>query len=407
MPKRILGIFLLMICAVEAMQLGKPFRPDGAIGDPNSPHANDIYARTIEQAFKEGYVNGHAGFYAQQASHKDPTFVDLNMSASYETLRFKGYKIGIEAWLNAQIFQANANDFFHNKDIFILSNIYGDFYNPYEKFGIRVGRYKIDEEWITHNTEGFSVDYDGLENISLHFSWAFRNAYVEKYFACDFNGCDQFGDRINRAYNVVGALYLRSTFNIPVFPVKITPYFYIAPGIFFTTALKADMDLPIGAIDLRANTQLISYVQSRGYYGNEAGNGFLFLLDSSIYWEGLEGGIGMSATDSHGASMIDAFGQHSVFERPVGMYWGGATTVYGYMKYKMNYLELLGAIRNTFINGKNVFNWELKASGKPVFNLQGLELGLGLIGMDNTSDAIDYFGGKQYLLIRGFVQFKF
>ena len=208
MPKRILGIFLLMICAVNAMQLGKPFRPDGALGDPDSPHANDIYARTIEQAFKEGYINGHAGFYAQQSSHKDPTFVDLNLSASYETLRFKGYKIGIEAWLNAQIFQANANDYFHNKDIFILSNIYGDFYNPYEKFGIRVGRYKIDEEWITHNTEGFSVDYDGLENISLHFSWAFRNAYVENYFACDFNGCDQFGDRIQNYIKQGGNCWL-------------------------------------------------------------------------------------------------------------------------------------------------------------------------------------------------------
>ena len=400
MPKRILGIGFLFFSVAFSWANGIFKEPDRL--------PNDAYARTIEQAFKNGYINGHIGTYAQQSSHKDPTFIDLNFSISYETLRWKGYKIGVEGWLNAKVFEVYPHDFAHNKDIFILPKIYADFYNSYERFGIRVGRYGINEEWITHNTEGFSVDYDGLQYTSLHFSWAFRNAYVENYYSCGFGGCDNFGDRVARKYRVIGALYLRGSFDIPQFPVKLTPYFYTAPGIFFTTALKASMDLPVPYdIFVKSNVHLISYIQDKGYYGPNAGAGFAFLMDGSVYWNGLEGGVGFSATDSHGASMIDAFGQQTPFERPVGMFWGGATTIYGFVKYHMNYLDLSAGIRNTFINSKNVFNWELKASGTPIYNFKGLQLGLSVIGMNNSSEAIDYFGGKNYILVRGFVQYKF
>lgn len=361
--------------------------------------AEDIGARTIEEAFKGGYFNGHAGTYAQQASNREPTFVDLNMSLSYQTLRYRGYKIGMEAWLNAKLFEQSVGGFSRNKDIFTITNLYGDFYNQYEKFGIRVGRYNIDEEWITHNIEGMSVDYDGLKNISLNFTWAFRNAYTENYYNSGFR----------KMYRVVGAMLLRGSIDIPNFPLTITPYFYFAPGVFFTSAFKAAMNLPLPySIYFKASTDLISYIQDKGWYGPNAGAGFLFMLDSSVYWNGLEGGIGFSATDSDGASRIDAFGQHTVFERPVGMFWGNAITIYGFVKYEMtNYFKVHTAIRNTFIDGKNVFNWEIKASGTPLKKLSGLELGIAAIGMDNKSEAVDYFGGKEYILIRGFVQYKF
>ncbi len=355
-------------------------------------------ARTIEQAFKDGYLNGHFGAYAQQSSNKESSFVDLNMSLLYETMRFKGYKIGAEAWLNAKIFEQNDKDFARNKDIFTITRFYGDFYNQYEKFGARIGRYGINEEWMKNNTEGFSVDYDGLQNISLNFTWAFRNAYTQNYFNSGFR----------RMYRVIGAMSLRGIIQVPLFPLKITPYFYFAPGVFFAPALKAQMNLPLpNEIYLRASTHFLTYIQDRGWYGANAGAGFLSMFEGSIYWNGLEGGVGLSATDADGASRIDAFGQSTMFERPVGMFWGGAITLYAFMKYDLSFLSIHGALRNTFINSKNVFNWELKVSGTPLEAFRGLELGIAAIGMNNTSDAIDYFAGKEYVLFRAFVQYKF
>lgn len=360
--------------------------------------AQETSARTVEEAFKEGYLNGHFGTYAQQASHKEPTFVDLNMSLAYQTLRYRGYKIGAEAWLNAKIFEQNFGGFDRNKDIFILTNLYGDFYNQYEKFGIRVGRYHINEEWITHNTEGFSVDYDGLQNISLHFTWAFRNAYTETYYNSGFRSM----------YRVVGSMLVRGELDVPNFPLKITPYFYFAPGVFFASALKTSLDLPLlETLNLRSNAQFLSYIQDKGWYGPDAGAGFLLMMDSSVYWNGLEGGVGLSVTDSAGASRIDAFGQHTVFERPVGMFWGDAVTIYGFARYDIGFIQTQGAVRNTFIEGKNIFNWEAKLSGNPLQNFKGLELGIAAIGMDNQSNAVDYFGGNKYILVRGYVQYKF
>lgn len=361
-------------------------------------YAEVTSARTIEEAFKGGKIGGHIGLFTQQSVNAEPAFLDINSSFGYSTLRYKGYKIGTEFWLNGKFFEVRPGDFAKDKKIFVLTNIYADFYNQYERFGIRVGRYHINEEWITHNAEGMSVDYDGIENISLNFSWVFRNAYTENYYTSDFR----------RMYRVVGAMLMRASVQLPQFPISITPYMYFAPGVFFSPAVKASMNLPLPRdVFLKSNLHFLTYVQSRGWYGPDAGTGVLFDLNSSASWYGLEGGLGFSATSDKGASMIDAFGQHSAFERPVGMYYGGATTIYSFLKYSLPYLDIYGAIRETFLNKKNVFNWEFKVSGTPLRNISGLELGFSMIGMDNTTDAVDYFGGKKYILFRGFVQYKF
>lgn len=403
MPRKILGLFFIGIGVLFA----RPDIWDNYDKDPVDVHAQDLYARTFREAFSKGEVHGHGGFFAQHASNLEPSFTDFNLSLAYDTRRWKGYKVGVEAWLNALIFQAVPDSFRRNKDVFILTNLYLDFYNQYEKFWLRLGRYKINEEWITHNTQGFSLDYEGVDFWSLNFTWSLGNAYVENYFACGFGGCDSFKDRLSRTYNVIGAFYLKSAFTLPNFPLKITPYIYSAPGIFFTTALKLDLDLPFRSVKFLNSMQTISYVGSRLHYGEDAGSGFLFMLDSSVLYRGLRGGIGVSATNSSGANLIDAFGQNTPFERPVGMFYGNSNTIYGYIQYSMQYVNVSAGIRNSFMKVGNVFHWELKTVTRPVFKLKGLEFGLALIGLNNTSEALDYFGGKRYFLVRGFVQYRF
>ncbi|CBG40171.1 outer membrane family protein [Helicobacter mustelae] len=357
-------------------------------------------ARTIEQAFAGGKIGGHVGLFTQQStSLKDPSYLDINSSFSYDTLRYHGYKVGAEFWLTGKLFDAKPGNFSGVQQIFIFSHLYASFYNQYEKFGIRVGRYAIDEEWMKHNTEGFSIDYDGIENVSLHFSWAFRNAYTTRFYNSVFR----------RMFRVVGALLFRGSIQIPQFPLSITPYIYVAPGVFFTPGVKATMNLPLPKqIFLKSKAQFLTYTQYKGWYGPNAGTGVLFELNSSVSWMGLEGGVGGMFTSAKGASMIDGFGQHTPFQRPVGMFRGDARTLYAFGRYSLRYLDVYGAMRTTFLDGKNIFNWEFRVSGTPLRNIKGLELGFSILGMNNPTNAEGFFGGsKKYTLFRGYIQYKF
>ncbi|PAF41249.1 outer membrane family protein [Helicobacter sp. 11S03491-1] len=355
-------------------------------------------AKTPQEAFMKGIINGHIGAFFQQSTKKDPTYGDLNMSLSYDSQRFMGYKVGAKAWLVPRIYEARSGDFNRAQEIFVLSDLYADFYNEYEKFGITLGRYKIDEEWITHNTEGLSVTYDKLDNISLSFVWALRNAYVRNYYLSGFR----------KMFNWSGALLFSGQIQIPNAPIKINPYLYIAPGVFISPGIKIELHLPLKTgIYFDGHVHLLSYVGSESYYGKLNGSSGLIWAEGLIGWNSLETGLGfVSVGGGTGANRIDAFGQHTRFERTVGMFYANAVSAYGFVSTKItNYASLYGAVRGTFIKGKNILNWDARVN----FHLQkGVELGLGILGMFNQTQATGYFGGtKDYLMGRGFIQYSF
>ncbi|PAF48955.1 hypothetical protein BKH41_04830 [Helicobacter sp. 12S02232-10] len=353
--------------------------------------------RTPQEAFMKGVVNGHIGFFFQQSTKQDPTYGDLNMDLSYNTQRFMGYKFGAKAWLVPKIYEAKQGDFNKAQEIFVFSNIYGDFYNEYEKFRLTLGRYNIDEEWMTHDTEGISVSYDKFENISLSFVWALRNAWVTNYYLSNFR----------KMFNWSGALLFRGDIQIPNAPVKIKPYLYMAPGFFISPGIKIELHLPLkSGVYFDSHIHLLSYVANKQHYGTSSSSGLVW-AEGLVGWNGLESGIGIvSVGGGAGANRIDAFGQHTRFERTVGMFYGDAVTAYGFASGDMGrYFSLYGAVRGTFINGKNILNWDAKINFKPQ---KGVELGLGILGMFNQTDATGYFGGtKDYIMGRGFVQYSF
>ncbi|PAF52074.1 Opr family porin [Helicobacter sp. 13S00477-4] len=354
--------------------------------------------KTPEEAFMKGIVNGHIGAFFQQSTKQDPTYGDLNMSLGYNSQRFMGYKVGAEVWLVPKLYEANKNDFERAQNIFVFSKLYGDFYNEYEKFGITLGRYEINEEWMTHNTEGLSVTYDKLDNISLAFVWAFRNAYVKNYY---------LSDGFRKMFDWSGSLLLRADIQIPNAPLKIEPYLYIAPGFFISPGIKLKLHLPLKqGIYFDSHIHLLSYVPSEKYYKVSSSSGLVW-IEGLMGWNGFEGGVGLvSVGGGVGVNRIDSFGQHTPFERTVGVFYGNAVTVYGFASTKiMDYVSLYGAIRGTFIDKKNILNWEARIN----FDIyKGVELGLGLLGMSNQTEAIGYFNGtKNYIMGRGFIQYSF
>lgn len=355
------------------------------------------YAKTPKEAIMKGVINGHIGAFFQQSSNQDPTYGDLNMDISYSTQRFMGYKIGAQAWLVPKLYQGKSGDFDNAQELFVFSQLYADFYNQYQKFGMTLGRYNIDEEWITHDTEGLSIRYDKIDNISLSFVWALRNAYVTNYYLSGFR----------KMFTWWGSLLFRADIQIPNTPIKVAPYLYIAPGVFISPGIKVDLHLPLkSGVYFNSKIQLLSYVADKSYYKDNSGSSGLVWAEGSVGWNKLETGVGLvSVGGNAGANRIDAFGQHTPFERAVGMFWANAVSIYGYGSAKIfQYADLYGAIRGTFINGKNILNWDARINFKPQ---KDIDLGIGMIGMFNHTDALDYFGGKDYLLFRGFIQYNF
>ncbi|PAF46810.1 hypothetical protein BKH46_06235 [Helicobacter sp. 12S02634-8] len=345
----------------------------------------------------KGVINGHIGAFFQQATKQDPTYGDLNMALSYGSARFMGYKIGAKAWLVPKIYEGTQGDFKRAQELFVFSHLYADFYNEYEKFQMTLGRYRIDEEWITHDSEGLSVSYNKLDNISLSFVWALRNAWVTNYYLSDFR----------KMFYGAGALLFRADIQIPNAPVKIKPYLYLAPGVFVSPGIKVELHLPLkSGLYFDSHIHLLSYVADSKYYGNSSSSGVVW-AEGLLGWEGIEGGLGIvSVGGGEGANRIDAFGQHTRFERTVGMFYGDAVTAYGFASLELSqYFSMYGAFRGTFINNQNILNWEARINFSPQ---KGVEIGFGLLGMSNPTTARGYFSGtSQYLMGRGFVQYSF
>lgn len=354
-------------------------------------------SKTPEEALKNGNISGHIGAFFQQASQNDPTYGDLNAFLTYESQKFLGYRVGVSAWLVPKIYEGRQGDFDRAQDYFVISSLYINFYNQYEKFGFSLGRYGINEEWITHQNEALSVIYNKLSNISLSFAWVLRNAYTSNYYLSGFR----------RLFYGGGALLFRSEIQIPSVSIKLVPYLYAAPGVFISPGVKFTLHLPLkSGIYIDGNIHLLSYVASSQYYGQSSSSGLIW-LEGLMGWSIFEIGTGLvSVGGGQGANRIDAFGQHSEFERTAGMFYGNAITPYGFISINFSkYILLNGKIRETFIDSKTILNWELNTKFKIQKNI---EFGLGFLGMFNSTQATGYFNDtKNYIMVRGFVQYKF
>ncbi len=364
---------------------------------------SDAPANSFQDAFKRGLIYGHAGLLFQQSISDAPTYGDINLSIGYETRRYLGYKFGAEAWLIPKLYEAKKNDFINGQTYFDAPQLYADYYNQYEKFGGTIGRYKIDEEWLTHYNEGLSVNYERFSNVSLSFSWALRNAYITNYYSQNFK---VFGNYINAKWTG-GAFYLRATITIPQAPITITPYLYAVPDFFIAPGLKGELDLPITQkILFRGIIHLASYVELNNTRKslNSGGGGFIW-GEAGIDWRGFRFGGGIVNTPSGGATYIDGFGQHTPFERSDGIFYYDATTPYIFASANFwNYVTAYGAFRTTFTSGQTIINWEAKLDIVPIPNTR---IGLSALGMNNPTAAPGRFGAKDYMIFRGYVEYRF
>ena len=174
---------------------------------------NDAPGNSFQDAFERGLIYGHAGLLFQQSIDKAPTYGDINLSLGYESRRFMGYKFGAELWLIPKLYQGSPNDFRKSQTYFEMSQIYADYYNQYERFGGTIGRFRANEEWITHFNEGLALSYDQIPNLSLAFMWSLRNAYITPHFSQNYKVFGEYqSGKVGKWTG--GAFYLRATLSI-------------------------------------------------------------------------------------------------------------------------------------------------------------------------------------------------
>ncbi len=369
---------------------------------------NDAPASSFADAFSRGLIYGHAGLLFQQSINNAPTYGDINLSLGYESRRFLGYKFGGEMWIIPKLYEGRANDFRTSQTYFEVPQLYADYYNQYERFGGTIGRFKMDEEWITHFNEGLSVSYDQISNLSLAFTWSLRNAYITNYYTQNYKVFGEYQSGKVGSWRG-GAFYLRATLQIPQAPIKLMPYIYLVPDFFVAPGLKGELNLPITkSLIFNGIIHLTSYVELNDArkITNNSGGGIIW-AEGGIDWSGFRAGVGIINTPQGGAIFIDGFGQHTPFERTDGIFYYNAITPYAFISTNFwNYLNVYGAFRTSIIDAQSVINWEAKMDITPI---QNVRMGIMALGMNNPTPAPARFGSNlgSYMIFRGYIEYRF
>lgn len=369
---------------------------------------NDAPASSFQDSFARGLIYGHAGLFFQQSINNAPTYGDINLSLGYESRRFLGYKFGAEMWLIPKLYEGSVGDFRRGQTYFEAPQLYADYYNQYERFGGTIGRYKIDEEWITHYNEGLSLAYDGVPNLSLAFVWSLRNAYITNYYSQNYSVFGQYQSGKVGSWTG-GAFYFRAALSVPQAPITLTPYIYLVPGFFVAPGLKGELNLPITPkVLFRGIIHLTSYVELNDERKalNSNGGGVIW-AEGGIDWAGIRLGGGIINTPSGGAIYIDGFGQHTPFERADGIFYYNSTTPYAFISTNLwNYVSVYGAFRMSIMDSQSVLNWEGRLDITPI---QNVRIGASAIGVNNPTAAPSRFGSNMgsYTIFRGYVEYSF
>lgn len=369
---------------------------------------NDAPANSFQDAFERGLIYGHAGLLFQQSIDKAPTYGDINLSLGYESRRFMGYKFGAELWLIPKLYEGSPNDFRKSQTYFEMSQIYADYYNQYERFGGTIGRFRANEEWITHFNEGLALSYDQIPNLSLAFMWSLRNAYITPHFSQNYKVFGEYqSGKVGKWTG--GAFYLRATLSIPQAPIKLTPYIYLVPDFFVAPGLKGELDLPITQkVLFKGMVHLTSYVELNDQRKvlNSGGGGIIW-AEGGVDMSWIRIGAGIINTPKGGAIYIDGFGQNTPFERADGIFYYNATTPYVFVSSDLwKYVSVYGAFRTSIINAQSALNWEARMDITPI---QNVRMGISALGVSNPTQAPSKFGQNlgSYMIFRGYVEYHF
>lgn len=396
-----------------------PFILNAAAPKPYEPSTQSI----VDALWNKASHELSASIFYQQAFGDEITFLDATFLGYYSTARYNGLKAAAGMLLAAPIL-----DFSHGhgetyndvKQIFLFNTAYVDYLD--NKLGLHAiaGRYKANSEWNTYYSQGFQVGYSALPYTTLEFLASYGSAMVTNEYVTPFR----------TDLSSFGTYLLSADFELPKH-IHLQPYLYFT-GFFTTFGVKAAMSYYI-THDIKMETKLHVAGYNKYYphtfpanvnhkfeLAAHAGStnqdmaGIAWLEQKVKYLDLVEAKVGLIGVTPSGAELIDYYGQLTPFKYTVGMFWAGAITTYGSVGFHWdNLFEIKASVRGSFLPTGSVTSFEIKGESEfPIWRQRNRygqlktymkgKVGLNLTGVYNNTPAINFYGGNQYTIIRGY-----
>ncbi len=403
-----------LICSVLSILEAATPKP---FSELNSPNILDAFWNNASHEVS-------ASIFHQQAFGDDLTFLDATFLGYYSTGRYNGFKAAAGMILAAPIleFSNGTHETYKDvKQVFLINTAYADYI--YRNIRAIAGRYKANDEWNTFYSQGFEVDYripHSVNTIKLLASYG--SALVTNEFVTPFRS----------DLSSFGSYLLTTNFELPMH-IDLNPYIY-ATGFFTAFGMKAKMAYYLSKeIKMETSLHVLGYskyyahtfpsnvnhkfeLAAHAGLANQDLSGIAWVEQKLKYLDLLEAKVGVIGVTTSGAELIDYYGQTTPFKYTVGMFWGGAITAYGSVGFHWGSLfELKASARGSFLPMGSITSFEIKGETEfPIWRQRNRygqlktymkgRVGASLVGVYNNTPAINFYGGNNYTLIRGFVR---
>ncbi|RAX58031.1 hypothetical protein CCZ01_04280 [Helicobacter monodelphidis] len=305
------------------------------------------FTQELEDSLKKGSASGHLGIYGQLKNFKETqTFNTLNemgkgsaylspsASIVYESSPLHFVSLGAGVWSNIDIYEKNKGDYdgaFGNAEGILANNstahqLFVKAEHPGYGF-VKVGRQDVNLEWLTDYIQGAVINLTPMDGLSITAGWAGKHAVV------DFDEVSvQFTDT-----NASDGVYV-ADIQYKVGFLTLNPYYYFANHLVQIPGAKVGLEIGNEAF---ASHTLAHYALSNVDTLMGEDGSYLNVEETiTLPSIGFHIGAGYAQVDKKGSGLIETFGDQSRLEEGNHYFDPNAKTIYGFIGYSLNALEL-------------------------------------------------------------------
>ncbi|WP_026803305.1 Opr family porin [Aliarcobacter lanthieri] len=352
---------------------------------------------TIDDAFKNGEVEGTVALYGQKIKSKDHSIAnDLaygngHLRLAYTTDSFYGFNAKIEAKGNLKLGEKHKRDYkdgapFENNALFTQAYLQYELDNF---ISIKAGRYEGEYEWLTDYQQGAVAEILAIPDTVVALGYSNKKAESGIDLSEDFHK-PELTDK---------GVYFIDIQNKSIDTITFNPYYYEMPDFGRFYGLKAIFDADYFGITAQYaksnadNTQYTFEDENGNSYLDDLEDGSIAHIEGIVKIEDFEVFAGYAKTDKDGgANMIASFGDTiSPFEDGDYVYDPDAKTWYIGANYSIAGVELSALYGIT----KHGIGSDLKTKELNLSIGYGITDSLGVsfmyVNVDNKNfDEVDY-----------------
>jgi hypothetical protein len=329
-------------------------------------------ADSIDQAFKEGKVEGSLNIYTVNTDNKggnaNSAFTSGDIELAYETATYMGFsaKAGfVGAHVFDEKYDGDAADIASNA---IMSEANIKYAN--EAFSLTLGRQAIDLEWLGDFNEAAVAQINAVPNTEITLGYSDKQAVA---------GVDEVSEKFEKV-NGKDGIYVIDVKYTGLENVELNPYFYSAPDLANFYGLKASYstDMINALAHYAASNEDVSATE----------DGSIAHIELGATIGEVTAAVGYIKTDKDGGTgSIAEFGDNiSPFEDGNYVYDVDAKTIYGAIGYEISGISLSALYGETKYSSTKENELNLSAEYSFTDSLSAAALYADINNDDSTAD---------------------